>query len=57
MELAGQSPSRGVTLRARDFADLYYLVEAPTGSSFERMEFSSWTFAPRCGPTMGDSFR
>ena len=51
MGLAGQSPSRAATLRARDFADLCYLVEAPTGSSFERTEFSSWTFAPRCGPT------
>ena len=50
-------PITGATLKARDFAELYYLVEARTGSSFERMEFSSWTFAPRCGPTTADSFR
>ena len=30
-------PITGATLRARDFADLSCLVEAPTGSSFEWM--------------------
>jgi hypothetical protein len=50
-------PITEATLRARDCAGLCYLVEAPTGFSFERMEFSSWTFAPRCGPTTAPSFR
>ena len=50
-------PITGATLKGRDCADPCYLAEAPTGSSFERMEFSSWTFAPRCGPTTADSLR
>jgi hypothetical protein len=50
-------PTTGATLTARNFADLYYLVEARTGSSFDRTKCSSWTFAPRCGPTTAHSFR
>ena len=50
-------PITGGGSRGRGFADLCYLAEAPTGSSFERMESSSSTFAPRYGPTTAHSFR
>ena len=43
--------------RIRGFADRCCLVEAETGCSYERTEFSSWTFAPRSGPTTARSSR